>query len=224
MASGEHRCVILRAKYYRDERAEPSVTEHGDCLIALNADLLEDLVGSRGRLDESSKLVGYRVGQGDQVFVGQPEIFSERAVAPQNSEHGAVGAMASKAIQAPGASPASGIDLAHHAAPGERTGLSVDNLADKLMARHAAIGHVPARQFEVGAADAGYPYANNTFTRRRRRVGIIVTQGQFAIEYQRAHRPIETKKPPCALARHVQHDRVGPTALEASVPGIQSDD
>ena len=62
------------------------------------------------------------------------------------------------------------------------------------MARHAAIGHVPARQLEVGAAYPSHPHAHDTLARRGRRIGIVVAHNQFGIEHQGAHRSDSNRK------------------------------
>ena len=107
--------------------------------------------------------------------------------------------MPSQAGSAEFASPAGRVDFAHHAPAGERAALGVGDFADELMAGDAAVGHVSARQLEVGAAYPGHPHPHDTLARRRRGIGMVVADSQFAIEHQRAHRAIETKKPQVAL-------------------------
>ena len=120
--------------------------------------------------------------------------------------------MTSEAVDARSASSARGVDFADHAAPSERAGaIVVDDVADELMARHAAVAHVAACQFEIGAADSGDPHAHDTFARRGSGVGIVAAKNQLrrvSVEQQRAHRPIETKKPLGALRDRVHYLRI----------------
>src|SRR5712691_10029548 len=95
--------------------------------------------------------------------------------------------MAAKAVVAKIASAASGIDLAGDAAPDEPIVSAGNNFADELVARDASISHVTANQFEIGATNTGKTYAHETFARRRLWIGIVLAQGEFAVEVEGAH-------------------------------------
>ena len=89
--------------------------------------------------------------------------------------------------EAEAATAARGVDLTDHAPSSQPRVRALDHLADELMPEHAAIGHVAAREFEVGAADPGHQHLDDTLARARIRIGIVVSQAQFAIEDKRAH-------------------------------------
>src|SRR5262249_37990287 len=129
----EHGRVALGMEHDCGECAQASVAEHRNPVVSAQFGLLENSVDRSERLDEDAELVGYRVGKRNQVSVREPQEFGERAVPAQNPQHGAVGAMASQALQAWDASPTRSIDFAHHASSGERGGLGVDDFADELM-------------------------------------------------------------------------------------------
>src|SRR5208282_4478136 len=159
--------------------------------------LLEDLVGGRDRFGEYGDLVWKRIGNRNQVAVGKAKEFCKGAVAAEDSQHRAIGAMARETPVAHRASPASRVDLANDASSQDRGVIRFDYAAGEFMTRHAAILHVAARDLQVGSADAGDSDANDTLARRRCRIGIVAAKFQIAIEYQRAHkdRTIQTKKP-----------------------------
>ena len=95
--------------------------------------------------------------------------------------------MAAKAVVAKITSAACGINLAGDAAPDEPIVSAGNNFADELVARDTSISHVTPNQFEIGAANAGKTYAHETFARCRLRIGIVVAQGEFAVEVEGTH-------------------------------------
>src|SRR5262249_34623371 len=109
--------------------------------------------------------------------------------------------MPSQAADAGGALPARGVNLTDHTLACQRRVSRLDHLADELMTRHAAIVHVPAREFKVGPAYPRHPNAHKALARRRSRFRIVTVQSEaVVIDCQRAHRVlidarIETKNP-----------------------------
>jgi hypothetical protein len=95
--------------------------------------------------------------------------------------------MAAKVVDTKITSAACGIDLADDAAPDEPMVSAGNNFADELVAGDASISHVTADQFEIRAANAGKTYAYETFARCRLRIGIVVAQGEFAVEVEGTH-------------------------------------
>ena len=61
------------------------------------------------------------------------------------------------------------------------------DVTDELMARDAAVLHVAAGNFEVGAADSGEADLDDTLARHRDRIGIVGAQVELAVEEQGAH-------------------------------------
>ncbi len=163
--------------------------------------LLEDFVRGRDRFGEYRSLVWYRIGNRNQVDVGEMQEFCKGAVASEDSQHCAIGTMACETAVAHRASPASRVDLANDAFPPQRGFFRFDHAAGEFMTRHSPILHVAAGDLQVGSADAGDFDPNDTLVRHRNGIGIVAAKFQIAIEYQRAHkdRTIQTKKP---QARH----------------------
>jgi len=95
--------------------------------------------------------------------------------------------MAAKAVDTKITSAACGIDLAGDAAPDEPMVSAGNNFADELVAGDASISHVTADQFEIRATNAGKTYAYETLARCRLRIGIVVAQGEFAVEVEGTH-------------------------------------
>src|SRR5208337_618670 len=159
--------------------------------------LLEDLVGGRDRFGEYRNLVWHRIGNRIQVGVGKTKKFCKGAVAPEDSQHCAIGTMPRETAGAHRASPASRVDLANDAFSPERGVFRFDDAPGEFMTRHSAILHVAAGDLQVGSADAGDSDSDDTLVRRRNGIGTVGAKFQIAIEYQRAHklRPIQTKKP-----------------------------
>jgi len=150
--------------------------------------LLEDLVRGGDRFGEYRNLVWNRIGNRNQVAVGKTKEFCKGAVAPEDSEHCAIGTMARETAGAYRASPASRVDLANDAFSPDRGVVRFDYAADEFMTRHSPKLHVAAGDLEVGSADAGERDADDTLARRRNGIGIVGAKFQIAIEYQRAHR------------------------------------
>src|SRR5277367_936332 len=125
--------ILLALEHESDQRAEPAVAEHHYRLIAREMSLLENLVRRRERLDEHRNIVGDRIGNWNQVDVWESKEFREGAVAPEDSEHCAIGAMARETGGARRASAASGIDLADDASPTEGGALRFDDAAREFM-------------------------------------------------------------------------------------------
>src|ERR1039458_6468675 len=82
--------------------------------------LLEDLVGGRDRFGEYRNLVWHRIRNRIQVGVGKTKEFCKGAVAPENSQHCAIGTMPLKTARAHRAPPASRGDLADDALAPQR--------------------------------------------------------------------------------------------------------
>ncbi len=152
--------------------------------------LLEDLVGRRERFDEDRELVGDRVGNRDQVRIRQPEKFGECAVAAEDSKHGAVRTMARHRAAAPWqlARPHAAFISPDDAPSEQRPIPGCDDFADELVAGDAAIGHVAAGEFEIGAADSGQTHAHDTLAAARGRIGIVGAILDLAVEFERSHR------------------------------------
>ena len=93
MMSRHDRQILLALEREGDERAKPAVAENHYRLISREMRLLENLVRRREGLDEHRDVVGDRIGNRNQVDVGELEIFRESAVASEDSEHGAIGAV-----------------------------------------------------------------------------------------------------------------------------------
>ena len=72
----------------------------------------------------------------------------------------------------------------------------LDDAADELMSRHAAITHIAARDFEIGSADSRQLDLDDALARQRRRIGVIGAQVQICRRKPgRAWDRIETEKP-----------------------------
>ncbi len=78
MMSRDDRQILLAFEHERDERAEPAVAEHHNRLIPREMSLLENFVRRRERLDEHRNVVGNRIGNRNQVDVGEPEDIPRR--------------------------------------------------------------------------------------------------------------------------------------------------
>ena len=79
---------------------------------------------------------------------------------------------------------------------GQHGAVRLDDAADELVPRHAAVCHVAAGDFEIGAADAGEADLDDTLARSRPRIGIVGAQLQPAVENQGAHgNGLKQKKP-----------------------------
>ena len=137
----------------RDRRAKASVAEDRDAVVAREMSLLEDLIRGRERLDEDRQLVGDRIGNRDQIRVGQREHFGEGAVAAEDSKDGTVRAMPRHRAAAPSATSAAAscVYLTGDPPPEHRPIGGFYNLADEFVAGDSAKRHVAARELEVGA-------------------------------------------------------------------------
>src|SRR5205823_14043098 len=129
-----------------------------------------------------------------QVFGGQDEVVGERAVPAHDAEHRAALAVGAPARTTRAARAAYGVDLTDDASAHERRGSLLDD-ADELVARDPGERVVPARQLEVGIADAGAEHTHECLARRRfgdRNVGpcaqaaILQPEGPHAGKYAAA--------------------------------------
>src|SRR6267154_5204019 len=114
MASGDDGCELFTAQGERDDRAESAVTEHRDPVGVVQMYLVEDFECGRRGFNKNCGLVGDRIRQWEQVRIGEAQVFCERAVTSENSEHGARRAMTAHPVDAWVASPAGRVDLADH--------------------------------------------------------------------------------------------------------------
>src|SRR5580692_4624320 len=188
MMSRDNRQILLALERQRDNCAQTAVTDDDDSLIARQMNLLEDLIRSCQRLDEDRDVVRNRIGNRNQVEVREPQEIRKGAVAPEDSEHGAIRTMARKTGGARRASAASRVDLADDAFPSQRRVLRLDHAAGEFMPRHSAILHVAARDLEVSPADAGERDADHALAARSDGVGMVAAKFQLAIENQCAHK------------------------------------
>src|SRR5208282_2110957 len=127
--------------------------QHGDGTIVRNMKLLENFVSSGQRLREHRQLIGNRIGNREQILIGQPDELGEGPVAPENSHHGAIEAMAPDAGDTKRASATCRVDLTDDALAPQPRISRVCDAADELVAWNASVSHVPARYFQVGTAD-----------------------------------------------------------------------
>src|ERR1019366_953032 len=137
-----------------DEEAEFAIAEHGDALAGGDGDLVEDLAGGSERLQEHGAAGGDVVGEDVQVALREGEEFGERAGVADDSQHGAVGAVASQSAAAPFAMGAGEIDFSGHALAEERGRVRFGHLGDELVTGRTGEGVVAALEFEIGVADA----------------------------------------------------------------------
>ena len=169
MMAAHDRRVLIGLQHHRDDRAETAVAKHGDSRVARDTGLLEDFAGGGDRLGKDRDLVGHRIGHREQIAIREAQVLGEASVAPENPEHGAIRAMTFHRGEAEVAAAASGVDLTDHAPSGQPRVRALDHLADELMPEHAAIRHVAAREFQVGAADPGHQHLDDTLAGTRLR-------------------------------------------------------
>ncbi len=97
MMSRDNRQILLALERQRDNRAQPAVADDDDSLIARQMNLLEDLIRGSQRFDEDRDVVRNRIGNRNQVDVGQPQEIRKGAVAARgfqarcDSDNGARG-------------------------------------------------------------------------------------------------------------------------------------
>src|SRR5205823_6876456 len=108
------------------------------------------------------------------------EILGERAVPVHDAQHGTTLAMAAPARDTRAARAAHGVDLTDDAAADERRRPLRDD-ADELVARDPAERVVPARELDVGVADAGEQDTHQRLARGRLGERNVVPHAQAAI-------------------------------------------
>jgi hypothetical protein len=135
-------------------------------MIPRNFYLREDLMGGRERLDENCGFIVNRIGNWNKVALGEPQILGEGAVAAENTEDGAIRAVASEALDAYATRSARGIYLADDAPAAQVAMVALHHLADEFVTRNSAVTHVTFREFKVGAADSCEAHAHDAFARR----------------------------------------------------------
>src|SRR5208283_5327014 len=99
MPTDEH-LVTFGLERHRDQRAQSPIAKHEHALISGDADLREDFVRGRERLNENRALIGYRVGQGNKVALGKTEMIGKRTVTAENPKDRAIRTMTSEAVDA----------------------------------------------------------------------------------------------------------------------------
>jgi len=72
------------------------------------------------------------------------------------------------------------VDFTHNALAAE-IGRSLNNFANKFMPEHAGESHVPFDDLQVRRTNARFAHADKTFTRRRRRIGLIGREACTAV-------------------------------------------
>src|SRR4051794_18284592 len=83
----------------RAEQAEFAVAYDRDARLRFDAHALRDAARGGERLGEDRALVGHVVGHGQKIHGRELKEFGERAVAPDDAENGARGAVARVARQ-----------------------------------------------------------------------------------------------------------------------------
>ncbi len=106
---------IASARLHRqcDHRAQTPVPKDSGAFGRINRGLLENLKGRSQWFSEYRGVVSNRIRNRNQILVGQAEILGEGAVASENSEHGALRAMASQVRTAIFTIATSGVDLSN---------------------------------------------------------------------------------------------------------------
>ena len=156
-----------------DEQAQFAIAQHGDRIAQGDGDLIQDLAGGGQGLQEHGTVCGDVVGEDVQIALREGEELGEGAGVLDDSQHGAVGAVASHALAAPFAMRAGEVDFAGHAFADEGGGAGFHHLGDELVAGRSGEGVVAALQFEIGIADAAGQQAEESEplgTRRNRQV------------------------------------------------------
>ncbi len=170
-ATGQGQCL-------GDELPELAVPHYQYPVIFSDPDLLLNLQGSCEGLGEH-RLGGVEAFRDDvQVSRGKNEVFGEGAVAPGDSENGAIAAVGGHSRPAAAAGAACGVYLPDHLLAGERARLDD---ADELVARYTAERVVAPGQLDVGVADAGDEDPDLALVRGGLRSRQVAAQGELSL-------------------------------------------
>src|ERR1019366_5539184 len=90
--------VAVRVEDHGDEEAQFAIAQHSDGRAGGDRYLVQDLAGGGQRLQEDGAAGGDIVGDYVQITVRESEELREGAGMVDDSEHGAVGAVASQAF------------------------------------------------------------------------------------------------------------------------------
>ena len=146
--------VAVSVQDHGDQQAEFPIAQDGDSFAGGNRHLIEDLAGGGERFQEYGAAGGEIVGEDVEVALRQGEEFGEGARVLDDSQHGAVGAMASQVPAAPFAIGTGQVDLAGHTLADEGVCIGFHHLGDEFVTGRSGEAVVAALQFEIGIADA----------------------------------------------------------------------
>jgi hypothetical protein len=161
-------------QYASDKLREFAIAEDGCFAELVNVQLIEDFARCGERLNENGLFIADGIGKWVEIFEREGQVFGKGTVVIEDAEHGAPGAMSLEAAptkRADGPQPVGGArdvdfscDPATDPARSLVRGDTADfgNLADEFMAGSAAKRVVSAQNFEVGIADSGKTYANQS--------------------------------------------------------------
>ena len=141
--------VYIAARQLEDLRhkyAEFAVTNDRYPLARPDMEAVGDLQGCRQRFDEHRLRITDRIGHVMEIAGRQRQILGYGAVALENPQDRALGAMRHISPSTGVASAISGIDFADDTA-------AVRQAADEFMAEHPTIVHVPFGNLDVGGAN-----------------------------------------------------------------------
>ena len=151
--------VAVGVEDHGDEQAEFAIAQNGDGLACGNGHLVEDLTGGGEGFEEDGAVGGDVVGEYVEIALGKGEEFGEGSGVVDDSQDGAVWAVASEAFAAPFAVRAGQVDFAGDALAGEGWSIGFDHFGDEFVAGSSGEAVVAALQFEIGIADAGHEEA-----------------------------------------------------------------
>ena len=158
-----HDAQACRAQHASDQLRELAVADHGRLAVRANVYLFQNFARRGERLGEDGCLIGNARGHAMQIHDGQREVFGERAVVAEDSQHApprAVRRDSAAAIAAWLAEPqarARQIDFADDAPPDPAAILrarDADDFAHKFVAERAVKIVIAAQNFDVGVADS----------------------------------------------------------------------
>ena len=101
--------------HLRHQQPEPAVAEHGYPFSRIKLHLLEHLICRSQRLDEHGRVIVHTLWHHVQIRPRKPDIFGERPIVIENSQHRAIAAMRAQSRQTQVATPADNIDFPNHA-------------------------------------------------------------------------------------------------------------
>lgn len=176
--------AAVMAQYLGTQVAEPSVSQHRD-LLAIHGDLLRDAAGRSQWFHEDRSFGGDAVGDGMQAGFGDQHSVCEGAVMVEDTDDGAMRAMAGQAATAGVAVVAGAVDFSDDSPAGE---LSGPCHTDEFVAEDSLESHVAFAELQICFADAGLQDINSNFTAAGAAERGVWCEVQAGIKNDSAHR------------------------------------